>query len=287
MSKGKRGSSLGLKQIFSPETPLQFIGLAIVSVLFNLLSSLNIIGLIGVPLLALAFAGSNELKQRKLRKIFQILPPEPKVEQPLPARGLILVLSPYSPSSESLKKDPKKLNAMIEAIVDKNAQVTLESFEQIEIFNSNLKPQIEAVKFHAQKGELRDLWLISSETYDMVQGSEKTAKLLKKYLSIEEYGKRIWVHDDHIVKEYDYGGLCKAIEGIFRESKINDEDLVVDVTGGTKMMSVAVAIACIPRGRKMQYMNSQRDWKGVPLERGEMSPVVIDIDPLIDQYFEQ
>ncbi|WP_051470164.1 hypothetical protein [Fischerella sp. PCC 9605] len=57
--------------------------------------------------------------------------------------------------------------------------------------------------------------------------------------------------------------------------------IVADITGGTKMMSVALAMACIPPRRRMQYMDSQRDWQGNPLPTGEMKPVVIDIDPIL------
>jgi hypothetical protein len=37
----------------------------------------------------------------------------------------------------------------------------------------------------------------------------------------------------------------------------------------------------------MQYMDSQRDWKGEPLGKGEMSPVAIDIDPLVYPSFDK
>jgi hypothetical protein len=57
--------------------------------------------------------------------------------------------------------------------------------------------------------------------------------------------------------------------------------LLADITGGNKMMSVAIAMACIPPGRRMQYMDTPRNRYGNPLRQGEMSPVVIDIDPIL------
>ena len=42
------------------------------------------------------------------------------------------------------------------------------------------------------------------------------------------------------------------------------------------MMSVALALACIAPGRKMQYMHSDRDWRGHPLPNREPTPVVVD-----------
>jgi CRISPR-associated protein (Cas_Cas02710) len=279
MLQAKNQKFLELEQIFAPTNTWQFIGLAIVSLLFNLFSSGNLAGLIGVPLVAVLFAGRDWQKQKRSREYLKQLTYEPTKRAPSPARGLILLISPYSPFNPELK-DPDRLSSMLAAITSKElGELTLGDFEEIGIFNSNLKPQIEAVKFHAEQRALRDVWLICSETYEEVKGSEPAAKLLQQYLSFK-YGQKIHVHCQ-AVKDHNYEGLWKLVEEIFRNSGIKDEALVADVTGGTKMMSVAMAIACIPEGRRMQYMDSQRDWKGEPLAKGEMSPVAIDIDPLV------
>lgn len=47
------------------------------------------------------------------------------------------------------------------------------------------------------------------------------------------------------------------------------------------MMSVALAMACIPPNRKMQYMDSERDWQGQPLGAAGTRPVVIEVDPIL------
>jgi hypothetical protein len=47
------------------------------------------------------------------------------------------------------------------------------------------------------------------------------------------------------------------------------------------MMSVALGMACIPPKRRMQYMDSQRDWEGNPVSAGDMQPIVIDVDPIL------
>jgi hypothetical protein len=47
------------------------------------------------------------------------------------------------------------------------------------------------------------------------------------------------------------------------------------------MMSISLAMACLPPRRKMQYMDSKRDWKGEPLAQGDIKPVVIDVDPIL------
>lgn len=70
-------------------------------------------------------------------------------------------------------------------------------------------------------------------------------------------------------------------EKIFRESGYKEEVLLADITGGTKMMSVALALACIPPGRRMQYMDSERDWQGNPVPTGNLAPVLLDADPIL------
>ena len=47
------------------------------------------------------------------------------------------------------------------------------------------------------------------------------------------------------------------------------------------MMSVALSIACISPKRRLQYMDSKRDWQGNPLQKGEIKPMLIEIDPVI------
>jgi len=150
------------------------------------------------------------------------------------------------------------------------------------LFSSNLLPQIKAVEYHIRQDSLRDVWLISSESYDTTKGSEITAAILEKYLRFQYGQQRLDIHTKNLsVKDYDYASLSQLGEKIFREAGYKDEVLVADITGGTKMMSVALAMACIPPGRRMQYMDSQRDWQGNPLAKGQMSPIVIDIDPIL------
>jgi CRISPR-associated protein (Cas_Cas02710) len=281
MSKSKHGVFWEeLEQIFTPTNTWQLICYVIVSVLVGLVASGNLLGVIGAILVVLVFIVRDSIGWWKARRYRRQLVFEPIKIAPLPARGLILLVSPYSPFAESLKQDPVNLNATISSILDKDVgELTLEAFKQIGIFNSNLLPQIKAVEYHAGEGKLTDVWLISTKDYEKVKGSEPAAQILEKYIRWK-YGQKLHLNR-HSVEDSNYQGLWKLVEDIFYQADFKDKALVADVTGGTKMMSVAVAIACIPEGRRMQYMDSQRDWKGEPLKKGEMSPVVIDIDPLL------
>jgi hypothetical protein len=84
------------------------------------------------------------------------------------------------------------------------------------------------------------------------------------------------------LKDWDYITLWQLGEQIFHEAGYQNEVLIADITGGTKMMSIALAMVCIPPKRRMQYMDSQRDWQGNPLPKGEMAHVVIDIDSILN-----
>jgi hypothetical protein len=98
-----------------------------------------------------------------------------------------------------------------------------------------------------------------------------------------QYGtERLEIHRERLsIRDYDYAGLWQLGEDIFRQSGYKSEFLVADITGGTKMMSVALAMTCVPSKRRMQYMDSQRDWQGNPLHQGEMRPVDVDVDPIL------
>jgi hypothetical protein len=114
------------------------------------------------------------------------------------------------------------------------------------------------------------------------KGSEDSGVLLEKYIRFKYPGNSLEIHRDGlIVKDYDFIGLWNKVENIFNSSVYKDKVIIGDITGGTKMMSVALAMACIPPKRLMQYMDADRDWRGEPVPTGNIVPVLIDIDPIL------
>lgn len=268
-----------IEGFFSPRSPLDFIGFAGITWIINLLTSGQPMGFILVGGFAIFWWQFDRWRTRRQAQqtAFSV-----NKEIPRPAKGLILLLSPYNPSNPSLK-DETILKQLLDTILNLPAPQAAD-FDRINLLSSNLFPQIKAIEYHINQGSLRDVWLITSESYDTVKGSEITAAILEKYLHFQYGQQRLDIHTKNLsVKDYDYASLCQLGEKIFREAGYKDEVLVADITGGTKMMSVALAMACIPPGRRMQYMDSQRDWQGNPLAKGQMSPVVIDIDPILYQ----
>ncbi len=267
-----------IEGIFAPRSPLEFLGFALVSGMLGLLSSGNLIGLVFVPLFAIAWWSFDHWRSKKLAAAVSCSITK---EPPRPAKGLLLLLSSYDPRIASLK-NPAVLQPLIEHIINVAAP-TEADFAAINLLGSNLLPQIRAVDYHAQGGKLRDIWCIATETYETIKGSDVAAAILEKYLRLQYGTQQFDIHrsPDLTVREYDYAKLWHIVEAVFRQSGYKDDMLLADITGGNKMMSVAIAMACIPPGRRMQYMDTQRNWHGNPLRQGEMSPVVIDIDPML------
>ncbi|RUR78680.1 hypothetical protein PCC6912_34450 [Chlorogloeopsis fritschii PCC 6912] len=274
----KQNQNSPLENIFSPRSPLDFLGFAVVGVIINLLSGADPLGFLGVGVLFIYWLW---LDRRRVKKLSQRLRFVVDKEPPKGAKGLILLLSPYSPRQESLR-DEKQLKPLVEHIINTPIEkLQLADFQNIDLFNSNLFPQIKAVEYHIEKGNLRDVWLISSQSYDQVKGSEITAQILLHYLSFQ-YGQRLEVHSQGFcVEDWNYKKLWDLADKIFRESDYKDEAVVADITGGTKMMTMALAMACIPPKRRMQYMDAQRDWQGNPLPVGEINPIGIEVAPII------
>jgi len=210
--------------------------------------------------------------------IHEPIPPEPK-------EGLILLLSPYNPRCN---KDREEIKNKIEQIIGADlsqmqANTMQRLFDDINFLNSNLQPQLEAIKYHRENPDktLRDIWLIGTKTNATGEGSEKTVALLEKYIQFR-YGQTVKIHSDGlIVDDLAWPELCQKVEHIFQTASHKHERIVADITGGTKMMSIALCIGCIQPGRRMQYMDAKRDYQGDPLTGGSMVPILVDIDPYV------
>ncbi len=228
----------------------------------------------------------RKLRQRSLRNRSFVV----KAQRPQGAKGLIILLSPFSSFSKELDKETISQNT--KAILNSPIEgLTKETFQQLDLQHSNLRPALEAVAYHFKTGELRDVWLFTTpdETFKgnedkevYRQGSFEAGKLLEAYLKVTYTGK-LHIHlEGFCIPSRDYEGLFIKAEEIFNNSGFKDKVMIADITGGNKMMSVALAMACTAPNRKMQYMDSVRDWQGEPLSDGTIRPVLIDVDPMLE-----
>lgn len=214
--------------------------------------------------------------------------------EPQPAKGLILLISPYS--RHSRQRD--ELLPLLEKIYQTSSeQLTQEDFDNIELLKSNLFPQIEAIKYHSQDRILKEVWLITTLTYQGtnlktgelqdIEGSEKAGIILEKYLSFQ-YGNQLNIHRQEYegkplsIIEREYEKLWELVDHIFNQSDYKPSSMIADITGGTKRMSVALTMACLPVDRKIQYMDRWTDWQGNPLEVGDIQPIEIDVNSILE-----
>lgn len=285
MSHTRMKQEFPIKELFAPTSSWEFLGFALITIVMSLLTEQHPVGFVGIAGIFIFWwwldrqrskARINHLQEQYFLSL--------KSEPPLPAKGLILLLSPYSPREPELK-NPQVLNPLIQKIRETSiSDFTWDDFAKIDLLNSNLRPQIEAVKFHADSGKLKEVWLLSSQESKINQGSEITAEILAKYLQFQ-YGQKLVINSgqDYTVEDWNYIKLWQIVQKVFQESGYKDDVIVADITGGTKMMSVALAMACVPPKRRMQYMDSKRDWQGLPLSQGEIKPVLIDVDAIFYQ----
>lgn len=243
--------------ISGPTTPWEFLGFSAINALVGLLSNANPIGFIAVPLIAMTWWYLD--RQRRRRRL-QVTGMSLQKEQPRSASGLILLISPYQPRCNI---DPDRLADGIHAILC-DQKLSQDEFDAINLSGSNLLPQIKAVEFHISAGTLRDVWLLPTNK------SQEAADLLRVYLQWL-HGSSLRFHCEAPVAQYDYESLFKGIEIIFQKSPYKQEEMVADITGGTKMMSVALAMACVPPKRRMQYMDMEES----------SQPIALDVDPIL------
>lgn len=277
-----------IQKFINPESPLSFIGYLGLSTLTGWLVTFNTWAIFISAILAIVWYFEVKQNQKRNKQNFDNLIASfvPENAKPLPSPGLILLLSPYSPRKRELSEDTLKplINKILESTPE---QLTKELFEEINLFKSNLAPQIAAIDFHSQDKKLRDVWLISTKTDSESVGSENSVIILKKYLEFK-YSSQLTIHDRGLsVSDSNYLELYQTVDRIFRdkETPYRESHIIADITGGTKMMSIALALACIPFKRKLQYMDSIRDWEGKPLQKGDMKPILIDVDPNIPEQF--
>lgn len=244
------------------------IGMALITLFVDIITSTTILKY-AVPVLLIVALVSAIVDNRKRNKGFSFATSR---EKPQGAHGLILIMSP-------LRTDPQLKDGIDKILRTDSSELSLQDFEDIGVSRSNMLPNIKAVEYHFNAGMLDDVWIITSKTDENMTGSEEAGEIFKKYLQVI-YPSRPRVHIDGLcVSSWRYDELWEVVDRIYRKCGRKAGQIIADVTGGNKMMSVAVAMACVDRYRHMQYMESKRDWRGEPIEGGPMQPVLVDFDP--------
>lgn len=115
-------------------------------------------------------------------------------------------------------------------------------------------PAAAAIEYHLPA--LEHCWLITSTESQSApeppfQSAWKNASQLKT-----QYQNRVRMHIKVIDPE-DPQSIFHSVEQVYQEAKsfgLTSKDIVADFTGGTKMMTAGMVLACTPEERDVQYM---------------------------------
>lgn len=280
-----------LQRIFAPTSHVHYLLFCVLTFALNRVSEFfptwaDPLFLLFVVIIFLMLWLADRCRYAAQMALIQI---KPKKQVPKPARALILPLSPYDPRDPALT-DMEWLSNRIQDLVKKPREaITIEDFQAIGLLKSNMRPMLDAVKYHFEKGRLREVYLLTTATEFLksggdslcVRGSDLAGALLKKYLDWH-YQEKFQVHnEDQVPNSWDYLAIWKKAESIFAKSGYKDEAILADITGGNKIMSMAVTAACVGPNRYMQYMDTPRNLTGQPLAEQPSEPILIDLQPVL------
>jgi hypothetical protein len=120
-----------------------------------------------------------------------------------------------------------------------------------------------AIQYHLKDAQgnpgLRVCWLIASDD------SLAYANELKGQFS-KQVDMRVRKVDYAFELRYTYEVVSKIYADELRAANLVADQVIADFTGGTKPMSLGMAMACLPNDRQMQYMTGgKKDMASVPM----------------------
>jgi hypothetical protein len=137
----------------------------------------------------------------------------------------------------------------------------LDEVERASMLNDTLKnftgfgSVLRAAEHHRKN--LQDCWLIASE--DSRPYFEPLESAFRKFFPNVVLHKPVTVRDVYAKIDDVYQKTHMIFENCESETdgRIKPPDIITDVTGGTKIMSIAVAMACLDAERHLQYVEQK------------------------------
>lgn len=131
----------------------------------------------------------------------------------------------------------------------------------------------DAIAYH--RATLRHCWLIGT-TGD--EGSLGAAAWLADHYRVSGIKADIWPIDDPSSIEEIFNAVQLLYADMNRDSGLGAHEVVADITGGTKPMSIGLLRAC--QGRSpVQYMVRQRDGSSLPILLSSAAAIVQPVEP--------
>lgn len=211
-------------------------------------------------------------------------------KRPPGAYGLILPLSTIAPIGGN-QEQRAALAALLSKFQQANSnELGPDDFAHLE--RTNLDVPLTAIEFHYSKGCLRDCWLITTQdvTYPdgkVERGSRDAGPVLERWFFHRHPEARATVkfyyQDASLcVHPRNYAQIWLLVDDLFEKAPCKAENLLVDITPGTKPMTLAIALACLEPKRRMEYIATRRDpLTGEVLEAGKGTPILIDVAPYL------
>ncbi|WP_298821631.1 hypothetical protein [Chloroflexus sp.] len=126
-----------------------------------------------------------------------------------------------------------------------------------------------AIQHHLQNGTLRRLWLIASPE------AEKKAVQLRDQLQ-QKAGRALQITILPIESAYDIPTGYRAVVQAFEQAATMIDQVIVDITGGTKHMSAGAVLACREYGVPMQYvLGEMKDGRVDERSESELMKVLV------------
>ena len=142
---------------------------------------------------------------------------------------------------------------------------------------------VEAADYHARGGALEHLWLVTSKFAPAVEEAKSVSSELRgRYplINVHEIESLPDIYDIKLIKSRLEEIRRQAIE----ESRVPEEDLICDFTALTKSASAGMILACLPRGRRLQYMHPRQiDENGYAVTTAGSDPMEVDLAYQLEQ----
>jgi len=200
----------------------------------------DVVGILGITTLVVSYW--RFARKILTRRVIQtrVLPIEPRF------KGLICAVSAPLPAPPEPSRRPEAVLELIGKHEHPNEQLLV----------GPIGPVLKAIQHHL--GSLRHCWFLASE--DSKAYLEPVQKACRKYFP----GVRL--HDPVILADVyrKIDDVYEAVHGVFdrcgeeTDGDVLPADIITDVTGGNKIMSIGTAMACLDSDRSMQYIEQKQ-----------------------------
>ncbi|MBN1815267.1 MAG: hypothetical protein JXA14_25770 [Anaerolineae bacterium] len=123
---------------------------------------------------------------------------------------------------------------------------------------------VAALRHHQQEDATAHCWLVMEE--GMAPVKERFGELSKRLV---EEGIATQLHPAYI-EQADVRATYETVRTVFEreaaEVGLEPHQVIADITGGTKPMTTGMALAALTTGGALEYVESERDSEGRPIE---------------------